>query len=61
MWSRPLNHAETNVCWFTPESKRGHVESRIMTGFHYRFSIDIGASMGDQVANKVLQTQLRPR
>jgi hypothetical protein len=36
-------------------------ESRIMAGFHYRFSVNVGASMGHKVAERVTQTQLRRR
>jgi hypothetical protein len=36
-------------------------ESRIMAGFHYRFSTDIGARMGNRVARWIVQTQLLPR
>lgn len=36
-------------------------ESRIVAGFHYRFSIDAGARMGNRVARRVVQTQLLPR
>ena len=36
-------------------------ESRIMAGFHYRFSVDVGARMGDQIGKKVIDTQLRRR
>ncbi len=36
-------------------------ESRIMAGFHYRFSVDVGASMGNKIARKVVDTQLRRR
>jgi hypothetical protein len=35
--------------------------SRIMTGFHYRFSVNVGAVMGHQVADKIVRTQLRRR
>jgi hypothetical protein len=33
-------------------------ESRIMAGFHYRFSIEAGARMGGRVAKRILDTQL---
>lgn len=36
-------------------------ESRIMAGFHYRFSIEAGARMGDRVAQEIVETQLLPR
>jgi hypothetical protein len=36
-------------------------ESRIMAGFHYRFSVNVGAGMGHKVAEKVIRTQLRRR
>lgn len=36
-------------------------ESRIMTGFHYRFSVEVGAIMGDEVAKNIVDTQLRRR
>jgi hypothetical protein len=36
-------------------------ESRIMTGFHYRFSVDVGAAMGNEVAGTIVDTQLRRR
>jgi hypothetical protein len=36
-------------------------ESRIMAGFHYRFSVNVGASMGHKVAERVTRTQLRRR
>jgi hypothetical protein len=36
-------------------------ESRIMAGFHYRFSVNVGASMGHTVAERVTGTQLRRR
>jgi hypothetical protein len=36
-------------------------ESRIMAGFHYRFSVDAGARMGNRVARRIAQTQLLPR
>jgi hypothetical protein len=35
--------------------------SRIMTGFHYRFSVNVGAVMGHKVADKIVRTQLRRR
>lgn len=34
-------------------------ESRIMAGFHYRFSVDAGARMGDRIAKRIVDTQLR--
>jgi hypothetical protein len=36
-------------------------ESRIMAGFHYRFSVNVGASMGNRVARRIVHTQLLPR
>jgi hypothetical protein len=33
-------------------------ESRIMAGFHYRFSVNVGAWMGNKVASKIVDTQL---
>jgi hypothetical protein len=36
-------------------------ESRIMAGFHYRFSVNVGASMGHNVAERVTRTQLQRR
>ena len=36
-------------------------ESRIMAGFHYRFSIESGARMGDKIARKIVDTQLLRR
>ena len=36
-------------------------ESRIMAGFHYRFSIDAGARMGNRIARKITDTQLLRR
>jgi hypothetical protein len=36
-------------------------ESRIMAGYHYRFSVDVGAAMGKKVAKKITDTKLRPR
>ena len=36
-------------------------ESRIMAGFHYRFSVNVGASMGHRVAERIIRTQLRRR
>ena len=36
-------------------------ESRIMAGFHYRFSVNVGASMGHKVAERIIRTQLRRR
>ena len=35
--------------------------SRIMAGFHYRFSVNIGASMGHKVAEKITRMQLLRR
>ena len=32
-----------------------------MAGFHYRFSVNVGASMGNKVAKKTVGTQLRRR
>ena len=36
-------------------------ESRIMAGFHYRFSVNAGARMGNRVAREIVETQLLPR
>jgi PAP2 superfamily len=36
-------------------------ESRIMAGFHYRFSVDAGARMGDKIARRIVDTQLLRR
>ena len=36
-------------------------ESRILAGFHYRFSVNVGAHMGTKVARKIVNTQLRRR
>ena len=36
-------------------------ESRIFAGFHYRFSVNVGARMGYKVAQEVVYTQLRRR
>ena len=36
-------------------------ESRIFAGFHYRFSVNVGARMGNKVAQEILYTQLRRR
>jgi hypothetical protein len=36
-------------------------ESRIMAGFHYRFSVNAGAQMGNRVAKEIVETQLLPR
>jgi hypothetical protein len=36
-------------------------ESRIMAGFHYRFSLNAGARMGSRVARKIVDSQLLPR
>jgi hypothetical protein len=33
-------------------------ESRIMAGFHYRFSVNVGTSMGNKIARKIVDTQL---
>jgi hypothetical protein len=35
--------------------------SRIMAGFHYRFSVNVGARMGNKIARKIVNTQLRRR
>ena len=32
-----------------------------MAGFHYRFSVNVGAWMGNKVAKKIVDTQLRRR
>jgi hypothetical protein len=51
------------VRWFTRLStaSRECRESRIMAGFHYRFSVNAGARMGNSVARKIVDTQLLPR
>jgi hypothetical protein len=36
-------------------------ESRIMAGFHYRFSVNAGASMGRRIARRITETQLLRR
>jgi hypothetical protein len=36
-------------------------QSRIMAGFHYRFSVDAGARMGNRIARWIVETQLLPR
>jgi hypothetical protein len=36
-------------------------ESRIMAGFHYRFSVNAGAHMGRRIAKKIVDSQLLPR
>jgi hypothetical protein len=36
-------------------------ESRIMAGFHYRFSVNVGAHMGNRIARRIVDTQLRRR
>jgi hypothetical protein len=36
-------------------------ESRILAGFHYRFSVKAGARMGDRVAQEIVETHLLPR
>jgi hypothetical protein len=36
-------------------------KSRIMAGFHYRFSTDAGARMGNRIAREIIDTQLLPR
>ena len=36
-------------------------ESRIMAGFHYRFSVEAGARMGNKIARRIVGTQLLPR
>lgn len=36
-------------------------ESRIMAGFHYRFSVNVGARMGDRIARRIVDAQLRSR
>lgn len=36
-------------------------ESRIMAGFHFRFSVNAGARMGRRVAKKIVDSQLLPR
>jgi hypothetical protein len=36
-------------------------ESRIMAGFHYRFSTDAGARMGNEIARTIIDTQLLRR
>jgi len=35
-------------------------ESRIMTGFHFRFSLEASIPMGNRIAKQILHTQLRP-
>jgi hypothetical protein len=35
-------------------------ESRIMAGYHYRFSVNAGKRMGKRVGSKILSTQLTP-
>jgi hypothetical protein len=32
-----------------------------MAGFHYRFSVNVGAWMSKKIANKIVNTQLRRR
>ena len=36
-------------------------ESRIFAGFHYRFSVNVGAHMGNKIAQEIVYTRLRPR
>jgi hypothetical protein len=36
-------------------------ESRIMAGFHYRFSVNVGAWMGNNIARRIVDTRLRAR
>jgi PAP2 superfamily len=36
-------------------------ESRIMVGYHYRFSVRVGARMGNAIARRIVATQLRRR
>lgn len=36
-------------------------ESRIVVGFHYRFSVEVGAEMGKRIARTIVRTQLRLR
>ncbi len=36
-------------------------ESRIMAGYHYRFSVNTGARMGNAVARRIVETQLLRR
>jgi hypothetical protein len=36
-------------------------ESRIFAGFHYRFSVNVGAQMGNKIAQEIVDTQLRER
>jgi hypothetical protein len=36
-------------------------ESRIMAGCHYRFSVNVGARMGNRIAGRIVATQLRRR
>ena len=36
-------------------------ESRIMAGFHYRFSVNVGAQMGNRIARRIVDTQLLRR
>jgi hypothetical protein len=33
----------------------------IMAGFHYRFSVSVGARMGNRIARSVVDSQLLPR
>jgi hypothetical protein len=32
-----------------------------MAGFHYRFSVNVGARMGNSIAQTIVDTQLTPR
>jgi hypothetical protein len=36
-------------------------ESRVMAGFHYRFSVNVGARMGSRIAETIVDTQLTRR
>ena len=36
-------------------------ESRIFAGFHYRFSVNVGAHMGTKIAQEIVHTQLQRR
>jgi hypothetical protein len=43
------------------EAARECGESRIFAGFHYRFSVNVGARMGSRIARRIVETQLRER
>ncbi|MGH8188952.1 MAG: vanadium-dependent haloperoxidase, partial [Steroidobacteraceae bacterium] len=36
-------------------------ESRIMAGYHYRFSVNVGARMGNRIARRIVHTRLLRR